>query len=104
MVPPTSAPPTIPIGHAIASALELFEPVAAAVPHAAAPLNAAPTAAPSSIPWRLAGDIAHPEFSDSPTSAISPNPEIFRTLTLFAPFPPNQGPVNSIELIRGKLR
>jgi hypothetical protein len=89
MVPPTSAPPTIPIGQAIANALELFEPVAAAVPHAAAPLNAAPTAAPIIIPSRLAGDIAQPEVSDSAATAIRPNPGIFRTLSLSEPLPPN---------------
>lgn len=77
------------MGQAIASALELFEAVAAAVPQAAAPLNAAPTAAPIIIPSRLEGDIAQPEFSNNPTAANSQNPRFFRTVTAFTLLPPN---------------
>src|SRR5579871_5940115 len=78
------APPAIPIGQAMARALELFEPVAAAVPHAAAPLNSAPAAAPTSIPSRLAGDIAHPAISDTAAAPIRQNFAIFRTSTFLS--------------------
>jgi hypothetical protein len=73
----------------MAKALELFEPVAAAVPHAAAPLNIAPAAAPIIIPFSFSGAIAQPEPRDSTTATPTPSREIFLTLTLSVRFPPN---------------
>jgi hypothetical protein len=58
-----------------------LESIAAAVPHAAAPLNKAPALAPISRPCCFSGDIVQPDAA-SAAKAISDKPSLFRTLYL----------------------